>query len=92
MLTSEQERHFSKCFSRAMAIAFTPVDSPETREFLSFHIRVSSRKTCSNQCVIGFVFGAKGTQDWLAITTVTEDELVEIKKIYRGMLRDQMLC
>ncbi|EIP9221029.1 hypothetical protein LT875_002476 [Salmonella enterica] len=88
MLTLEQITHFQNCFTRAKKIICTPVDTKAKREAIPYHIRVSGRQSPAGQWSVGFIFGTKGNEDWLAITTVKDDELVKMKKIYRGMLHD----
>lgn len=88
MLNLEQITHFQNCFTRAKKILCIPVDSCQKQGDLAYHIRVSGRQAPNGQWSVGFIFGTKGTIDWLKIADFPAEKMTEAKRIYRAMLTD----
>ncbi|ELK5289445.1 hypothetical protein Q6670_004114 [Salmonella enterica] len=76
MLTSEQREHFTRCVKRAAKIT----------DSRSWHVRVSGRQLADNSWCVGLIFGKKGASEWMHITTVPDDLLLEAKRDYRKEL------
>ncbi|EJG5415706.1 hypothetical protein NAD41_002345 [Salmonella enterica] len=88
MLNLEQITHFQDALTRAKKIVISQADDKSPNKAIAYHIRISGRQNAAGEWNLGFIFGTKGNEDWLYITTVEEAKLRKAKEVYRAMLHD----
>ncbi|EIW6162747.1 hypothetical protein MF451_003744 [Salmonella enterica subsp. enterica serovar Saintpaul] len=90
MLTLEQIHHFEDVVKRAKLIILRPIDGKQTESEIRYHMRVSGRQMPCGAWVVGLIFGKGRESDWLKIAEFPEEKMVEVKREYRGMLKQLM--
>ena len=78
MLDKEQVEYFQQCVAKATRIVGKR----------RMHIRVSGRQLADKSWCVGLIYGCKGEMEWLFITNVATENLINAKQIYRAMLKD----